>query len=188
MSSNFNTTWQRDRQSNATRNFAIWNVLELLNCTLLSERRSIVLYMTYKHFLICSHQESNLRPPVCEAFKTPIHMVLHKFLGWHISGVAKCNQTFPLKSLSFFSITVFRMFWRTNVICVVYSDLKIRQHFRAIIFTTFDMDYHDNSAFMNLNLCLAIKHHPILQWKTALMNSNVADAHSKTRSAKAVQK
>ena len=26
-------------------------------------------------------------------------------------------------------------------------------------FTTFDADYHDKSVLMNLNLCLAIKHH-----------------------------
>ena len=49
---------------------------------------------------------------------------LHTFLAWHISGVARCNLTFPLESLSFFSITILRMFWRTTVICVVYRDLK----------------------------------------------------------------
>ena len=30
------------------------------------------------------------------------------------------------------------------------------------IFTTFDVAYHNKSALMNLNLCLAIKHHPII--------------------------
>ena len=49
---------------------------------------------------------------------------LHTFLAWHISGVARCNLTFPLESLSFFSITILRMFWRTTVNCVVYRDLK----------------------------------------------------------------
>ena len=45
-----------------------------------------------------------------------------------------------------------------------------------------DVDYHDKSALMNLNLCLPIKHHPVALWKTGLMNSVVADAHSNTRS------
>ena len=36
-----------------------------------------------------------------------------------------------------------------------------REHFRAIIFSTFDVDYHDKTALMNFNLCLAIKHHAI---------------------------
>ena len=32
-----------------------------------------------------------------------------------------------------------------------------REHFRSIIFfTTFDVNYHDKSALMNLQLCLAI--------------------------------
>ena len=51
------------------------------------------------------------------------------------------QTTFPLKSLTFFSIIVFRMFCRTTVICVVNSDLKkakkTREHFRAIIFHNF---------------------------------------------------
>ena len=49
---------------------------------------------------------------------------LHKFLAWHISSVARCNLTFPLKSLTFLSIIVLRTFCSTTVICVVYSDLK----------------------------------------------------------------
>ena len=41
---------------------------------------------------------------------------------------------------------------------------------------------------MNLKLSLAIKHHPTALGKNGLMNSIVADAHSKTSSAKFVQK
>ena len=37
------------------------------------------------------------------------------------------------------------------------------------LFTTFGVDYDDKSALMNLNLCLAIKHHPIVLRKTGLM-------------------
>jgi len=33
------------------------------------------------------------------------------------------------------------------------------EHFRAIIFTTFDVDYHDKFALMHLNICMATKHH-----------------------------
>ena len=50
--------------------------------------------------------------------------LLDKFLACHISGAASCKLTFPLQSLSFFSIIANRMFRRTNVICVVYSDFK----------------------------------------------------------------
>jgi len=32
-------------------------------------------------------------------------------------------------------------------------------------FTTFEVDYYDKSASMNLNLYMAIKHHPISLWK-----------------------
>ena len=42
-------------------------------------------------------------------------------------------------------------------------------------FTTFDVDCHDKSALMNLNLCFSIKHHPIVPCKTDLMNSIVDD-------------
>ena len=45
-------------------------------------------------------------------------------MSWHISGVASYNLTFPLKILTFFSIIVLRTFWRTTIICIVYSDLK----------------------------------------------------------------
>ena len=44
--------------------------------------------------------------------------------GWSMSfwpGVARCNLTFPLESLSFFSITVLRMFWCVTIICVRFS-------------------------------------------------------------------
>ena len=50
-------------------------------------------------------------------------VLLDKFLAYHISGVARCNLTFPLESLSFFNITIFRMFRRRTVICVVYKVL-----------------------------------------------------------------
>ena len=56
-----------------------------------------------------------------------------------------------------------------------------------LFFTTFDVDYHDKSALMNLNLCLEIKHHPMALWNTALMNS-IVDGGKKTRSVKVVQK
>ena len=36
-----------------------------------------------------------------------------------------------------------------------------REHLRSIIFATFDVDFHGKSALKNLNLRLAIKHHPI---------------------------
>ena len=81
--------------------------------------------------------------------------VIYEFLPWHISGVARCNLTFPLASLSFITITVLRMFWRTTIICVVYSALKklIWQtnginSWTFSFFTTFDVDYHDKSALM----------------------------------------
>ena len=41
---------------------------------------------------------------------------------------------------------------------------------------------------MNLNLCLAIKHHPMALWKTGLMNLIVAVVRSKTNSVKVLQK
>ena len=69
------------------------------------------------------------------------------------------------ESLNFFGIIVLRMFCRTIIICVVYSDLKKMElaHFHATIFYNFPL--------MNLkNLCLAIKRHPIALWKTGLMN------------------
>ena len=76
------------------------------------------------------------------------------------------------------------MFRRTTVICVVDSDLKkllwqkemelTREHIRSSIFTTFDVDYHDKSAV--INLYLAIMHHTIALSKTALMNSIVDHA------------
>ena len=53
---------------------------------------------------------------------------------------------------------------------------------------TFDVNYYDKSALVNLNLCLAIKQHPITLWKTGLMNSIVDDTHSKTSFVKVVQK
>jgi len=55
-------------------------------------------------------------------------------------------------------------------------------------FTSFDVDYPDNSASINLNFCVAMKHHSIALWKTDLMNSIVADARSKTKVVKVVQK
>ena len=39
-------------------------------------------------------------------------------------------------------------------------------------FTTFDVDYHDKSALMNLNLCLTITHHPIALWKNRFNEFN----------------
>ena len=62
------------------------------------------------------------------------------------------------------------------------------EHFRSIIFYNFKVDYLDKSALMNLNLYLAIKNHPLALCKTDLMNTIVADAHSKPRSVKVVQK
>ena len=55
---------------------------------------------------------------------TLLRRLLDEFLAWLISDVARCNLTFTLEILSFFSIMLFRMFQRTPVICVVYSDLK----------------------------------------------------------------
>ena len=46
------------------------------------------------------------------------------YIAWHISAVASCNPTFPLKSLTFLGITVLSTFWRTTIICVVYSNLE----------------------------------------------------------------
>ena len=39
-----------------------------------------------------------------------IRGLIDEFLAWYISGVARCNLTFSLESLSFFSITLLRMF------------------------------------------------------------------------------
>ena len=39
-----------------------------------------------------------------------IGWLLDEFLVWHIAGVARCNLTFSLETLSFFSITILRMF------------------------------------------------------------------------------
>ena len=52
------------------------------------------------------------------------------------------------------------------------------------VFITFDVDYHDKNALINLNFCMAMKHHPIALWKTGLINSIVADVRSKTKSVK----
>ena len=56
-----------------------------------------------------------------------------------------CHLTFALESLTFFTITTFRMFCHLSVIYVVYSDLKIvlkkmeliRENFRAMIYYDF---------------------------------------------------
>ena len=39
--------------------------------------------------------------------------------------------------------------------------VSTREHFRLIIFTTFEVDYQVKNALMNLNLYLTIKQHPI---------------------------
>ena len=54
---------------------------------------------------------------------------IDEFMAWHISGVASCNLTFPLESLSFFSIMVLRLFWGTDIICVCFStSIENRQN------------------------------------------------------------
>ena len=50
-----------------------------------------------------------------------LRCLMFEFMAWHISGVDSCKLTFPLKSLSFFSMTVLRMFWCTTIICVCFS-------------------------------------------------------------------
>ena len=50
-----------------------------------------------------------------------IRGLIDEFLAWHISGVARCNLTFSSESLSFFSITVLRMFWCTTIIWICFS-------------------------------------------------------------------
>ena len=57
-------------------------------------------------------------------------------MAYHVSGVARCNLTIPLESVSFFSLTVLRIFPRMTVICVVYRDLK------KLIWQNNEMAYH----------------------------------------------
>ena len=102
------------------------------------------------------------------------------FLTWHTSGVASRNLTFPFPSLSFSSISVLRMCWRTTVTCVVYSDLKKlicqKNWINSCAFSSFDVAYHKRLSVISLNLYLAIKHRPLALWNTGLKNSIIDDS------------
>ena len=61
-----------------------------------------------------------------------------------------------------------------------------REHYRAIIFTIFDVDYHNNSASMDLIQFVAMKLHQEPVLIDGMVHSTEVVVHSKTNFVKGV--